>query len=167
MEDVVGTASNASVLPPTLPDELEQVVHAGQHIVHEDDRVEELSLGVSELLQRRQCSITDLGEVLDAVVERSTGAEGGADDDAEADGAAEGVEDAQESLGLVGGSVLVDRDEDVVVAEDSRNFEHVGEEVWDNVEGVVLHNEKVSLERRASEQPNRTKLMAKKYLCPS
>lgn len=137
VEDIVGPARDASVLAARLPHELEEVVDAGEDVVHKDDRVEHLALGVAEFPQRGERGVADFGEVLDAVVEGAAGAEGRADDDAEADRAREGVKEAEERLGLVARAVLVDRDKNVLEPEDGRDLEHVGEEVGDDVERVV------------------------------
>jgi len=50
VEHVISGTSQTRVLPPTLPDELEEVIHAGKDIVHEDDRVEDLPIVVSKFV---------------------------------------------------------------------------------------------------------------------
>ena len=73
MEHVVRRACDTSIVSPTLPDQLQEVVHTGKNIVHEDDTVKVLVLGVSELVQWHERSISHLCEVLDTMVERSSG----------------------------------------------------------------------------------------------
>lgn len=137
MEHVVCGAGEPRVLAAGLPDELEHVVDAGEDVVHEDDGVEELALGVAQLVQRDERGVAYFREIFDAVIERAARALRRADDDAHADGARERVEDAQERLGLVRRAVLVDGDEHVVVPEDGGDAEERGEDVGDDVERVV------------------------------
>ena len=47
---VVRGAGDARVVEPALVDELEQVVHAGEDVVHEDDAVKVLVLRVAQLV---------------------------------------------------------------------------------------------------------------------
>ena len=115
---VVRGAGDARVVEPALVDELEQVVRAGQDVVHEDDRVKVLVLRVPQLVQRHERGVAHLGEVLDAVVERAARAHRRADCYAQAHRAAERVEDAQERLRLVRRPVLVDRHVHVMVPQD-------------------------------------------------
>ena len=52
VEHVVRGAGDARVVASALPDELEEVVDAGEDVVHEDDGVEHLALRVAELVER-------------------------------------------------------------------------------------------------------------------
>jgi hypothetical protein len=72
MVHVVGGAGDAGIVVARLPYELEEVVNAGEDVVHEDDGVEELVFGVAQLVQRDKGGVADLGEVLDAMIERAT-----------------------------------------------------------------------------------------------
>jgi len=47
---VISGAGYAGIVPPALPDEFEKVVHAGENIVHEDDRVEVLPFAIAKLV---------------------------------------------------------------------------------------------------------------------
>jgi len=82
-------------------------------------------------------SIANFSEILDTVVKRSTRALRCANGNPEADGSGERVEYAEKGLCLIGRTVLVNGDEDVVVTEESRDAEEGRKEVWDDVEGVV------------------------------
>lgn len=53
------------VLKTRLPDELEQVIGAGQNVIDEDDGIESLAGMISHLPQRREGGIADLGKVFD------------------------------------------------------------------------------------------------------
>ena len=141
---VIGCAGDSGVLLPRLPDQFEQVVDAGQDIVHEDNRVEDFVLVVSELVQRDHGGVSDLGEVLDTVVELTSGSHRGVDGDSQSDGPGERVEDLQEGFGLIIRSVFVDRDKDIVVAQHSGDSEKGRKEVGNDVERVVqVDGEKV------------------------
>ena len=137
MEHVVRGTSDACVVLSALPYQLQQVVHAWENIVHEDDRVKVLVLCVPQLVQRHKRCIAHLREVLDAVVERTARTHRRPDRHAHADTARERVKNAQERLRLVRRPVLVDRHVDVVVPKDGSDPEERREQVWDDVERVV------------------------------
>jgi hypothetical protein len=137
VEHIVRGTGDTSILSPTLPDQLEQIVDARQDVVHEDDRVEDLLLVLPQLVQRHQRRVSDLCEVLDSMVKRSPRPHRRPNLDSQAGRLGEGVKDSEEGFRLVGRSVLVDGDVDVVVSEDSGDSEEGGEEVWDDVKGVV------------------------------
>lgn len=146
MEHVICGARNSGIVQTALVDEFEDVVHAGEDVVHEDYGIEILVLGTSQLVEGNKCSIANFSEVLDTVVERTTCALGCADGDAKSDGASDCVENAENGLCLVRGAVLVDGYKDVVVAEDSRDTEERREEVWDDIERIVeVDGEKVMM----------------------
>ena len=46
MEHVIRSAGDTGIVQAALVDELEEVVHAGKDIVHEDDRIKVLILRV-------------------------------------------------------------------------------------------------------------------------
>ena len=71
---VVRGAGDPGVVSPALPDELEEVVHAGENVVHEDDRFKVLVFRVAEVVEGAEGRITYFGKVLDAVVERPASA---------------------------------------------------------------------------------------------
>ena len=134
MVHVVGSAGYSRVIYPALPDQLEEIVHTGQDVVHEDDRIEVLVLRVAQLVQRHERGVAHFGEVLDTVVERPACTLRCPDGNAHAYTSAERIEDAEKSLRLVRRSVLVDRDVHVVVPEDGRHSEKGSEKVRDDVE---------------------------------
>lgn len=137
MEHVIRRTSYACVVPPALPDQLQEIVHTGQDVVHEDDRVEVLVLRVPQVVQRHERGVPHLGEVLDTVVERAARAHRRLDLHAQADRPAQGVVDAEERLRLVRRAVLVYRHIHVLVAEDGGHPEERREQVRDDVERVV------------------------------
>lgn len=137
MEHVICGACNSGIVQTALVDEFEDVVHAGEDVVHENYGIEILVLGTSQLMEGNKCSIANFSEVLDTVVERTTCALGCADGDAKSDGAGDCVENAENGLCLIRGAVLVDGYKDVVVTEDSRDAEERREEVWDDIERIV------------------------------
>lgn len=101
MEHVICGARNSSVIQTALVNELEDVIHAGKDVVHEDYGIEILILGASQLMEGDKCSIANFCEILDTVVECSTCALRCADSDAKSDGAGDCVENAENSLRLV------------------------------------------------------------------
>jgi len=115
---VICCARNPGVIQTALINEFEEVVHAGEDVVHEDYGIEILVLGVSLLVKGHKGSIANFSKILDTVVERPTCALRCADGDTKSDGAGECVENAEEGFCLVCGAVLVDGDKDVVVAKD-------------------------------------------------
>lgn len=134
---VIRRTGDTRILPPRLPDQLEQIIHAGQDIVHEYDRVKDLVLVVAQLVEGDHRRVPDFCEVFDTVVELTPRAHGCADDHAQTDGSRECVKDPQEGLGLVVGPVLVDRDKDVVIAQNRRRSEKSREDIGNDVERVV------------------------------
>lgn len=144
MVHVIRCTSDARILSPTLPDQLEQVVDTGQDIVHEDDRVKDLAVIVTEFVEGQHGGVSDFGEVFDTVVEQTTGTHRCSDDDPETDGAREGIENLQERLCLVVGTVFVDGDKDIVVSQDGGCAEEGCKDIRDNVKRVVqVDGEKV------------------------
>lgn len=79
MEHIIRRTSDARIIPSALPYKLQEVVHAGEDIVHEDDRIKVLVLRVPEVVQRHERSIAHLREILYPVVERTPRAHRGAD----------------------------------------------------------------------------------------
>ena len=67
-------------MSPTLPDELQHVVYTRQHVVHEHNCIEELSLQIPKLMQRDEGSIAHFGKILDTVIECAPGTMGGTND---------------------------------------------------------------------------------------
>jgi len=112
---IICRARNTGVIQTALVNEFEEVVHAGEDVVHKDYGIEILVLGVSLLVKGHKGSIANFSEILDTVVESSTRALRCADGDTKSDGAGECVENAEESFCLVSGAILVDGDKDVVV----------------------------------------------------
>jgi hypothetical protein len=82
-------------------------------------------------------SVSNFGEILDTVVEHAAGALRCADGNPETHGAGESVKNAEESLCLVGGAVLVDGYINVVVTKECGNAEEGGKDVRNDVEGIV------------------------------
>ena len=112
---VVGGASDAGVVDATLVYEFEEVVYAGEDIVHEDDGVEVFAVRVTELVEGDEGGVADLCEVFYAVVEGTAGTHRGTDGDTHTDAAGEGVEYTKKGFCLICGTVFVDGDVDVVV----------------------------------------------------
>lgn len=144
MVHVIRCASDTRILSSTLPDQLEQVVDTGQDIVHEDDRVKDFAVIVTEFVEGQHGGVSDFGKVFDTVVEQTTGTHGCSDDDPETDGPREGIENLQERLCLVVGTVFVDGDKDIVVSQDGGCPEERCKDIGDNVKRVVqVDGEKV------------------------
>lgn len=101
MVHVIRGTGNASIVPPTLPDEFEKVVDAGQDIVHENDGIKVFSLCVSKFMQRHKCAVAHLGQVLNTVIERPSSAHGGADHHSHANAPRQGVENAEKGFSLI------------------------------------------------------------------
>lgn len=134
---VIGGTGDASILSATLPDQFKQIVDTGKDIVHEDDRVEHFVLVVSQLVQGYHGGIPDLCQVLDTMVELTSGSHRSPNDDSQSDCPGERVKDAQESFRLVVGAVLVDRHVNIVITEDSGGPKERGEDIRNDVERVV------------------------------
>ena len=115
---VICCARNPGVIQTALINEFEEVVYAGEDVVHKDYGIEILVLGVSLLVKGDKGSIANFSKILDTVVERPTCALGCADGDTKSDGTGECVENAEEGFCLVCGSVFVDGDKDVVVTKE-------------------------------------------------
>ena len=137
MKHVIRRTSDPSVLPPALPDQLEHVVHAGQDVVHENHRIKDLALGIPQFMKGHHGRVSNLGQVFDTMVERSSGSHRGTDDDPHPHDPRQRVKDPEERLGLVVGPVLVDRDEDVVIPQNPGRPEHRREQVRNDVKRVV------------------------------
>jgi hypothetical protein len=115
---VICRARNPGVIQTALINKFEEIVYAGEDVVHEDYGIEILVLGVSLLVKGHKGSIANFSKIFDTVVERPTCALRCADGDTKADGAGECVENAEEGFCLVCGTVLVDGDKDVVVTKE-------------------------------------------------
>lgn len=160
VEHVIRRAGDTGILSSALPDQLEQVVDARQDVVHKDNRVKDLLLVLTKLVERDEGGVSNLSEVLDSVVEVSSRPHRGSDLDPKARRLGEGIKDAEESLGLVGRSVFVDGDVDVVVPEDSSDSEERSKEIGNDVERVVKVDGKEVLVLLAREvTPDDTRLV--------
>jgi hypothetical protein len=137
MVHVICGAGNAGIVETALEDELEEIIDAWKDIVHEDYGIKVLILSVSQLVEGHKGSVSNFGEILNTVVESATGALRCADGNPETHGAGESVKNAEESLCLVGGAVLVNRYINVVVTKECGNAEEGGKDVRDDVEGIV------------------------------
>ena len=80
MEHIVSSTRQTRVMSPTLPDELQHVVYTRQHVVHEHNCIEKLSLQIPKLMQRDEGSVPHLGEVLNTVIECAPGTVRGTND---------------------------------------------------------------------------------------
>ena len=78
---IIGCTSDPGVIPSALPDKLEEVVYAGENVVHENDGFKVFVFGVAEVVEGPEGGITYLRKVLDAVVECPAGAHGCSDGD--------------------------------------------------------------------------------------
>lgn len=115
---IICCARNPGVVQPALINEFEEVVYAGEDVVHEDYGIEILVLRVSLLVKGHKGSIANFSKILDTVVECSTCALRCADGDTKTDRAGECVENAEEGFCLVCGAVLVDGDKNVVITKE-------------------------------------------------
>ena len=134
---VVRCTGDARVIPPTLPDELQEVVHTWQDVVHEDDRVKVLVLRVAQLMQWHERSVPHLRQVLYSVVERTASTHRGPNGHPHADTPTQRIEYPEERLRLIRRPVLVYRHVHVGVAQNGRHAEEGSEQIWDDVERVV------------------------------
>ena len=142
MVHVICGAGNAGIVHTALVDEFEEVVDAWKDIVHEHYGIKVLVLIVSQLVEGHKGSISNFGKILDAVVERAAGALRCADGSSKTHGAGESVKNAEESLCLVCGAILVDGHIDIVETKECRNAKEGGEDVRNNVERIVKVNSK-------------------------
>jgi hypothetical protein len=95
MVHVIRRACYTRIIPPTLPDELKQVVYAWEDIVHEYDSIEILVMGVAQFMEGVERLVANLCEVLYTVVEGTSCTCRRSDSDAEAYAARQGVEDTE------------------------------------------------------------------------
>jgi len=140
MIHVIRGASDASIIQTALENELEEIVDTRKNIVHEHDGIKVLVLCVSQLMERHKGSVSNLGEILDPVVERAACALRCAYGDSETNRASECVKNAEERLGLVRRAILVNGYVNVVVTQDGGNAKEGSKDVWNDVEGVVKVN---------------------------
>ena len=70
MIHIIRRTRNPRIIPPTLPNKLQEVVHARQDIVHEYNRVEILVLRVPQLMQRHERRVPHLRQILNPMIER-------------------------------------------------------------------------------------------------
>lgn len=91
---VIRGAGDTGVVLAALPDEFEEVVDAGEDVVHEDDAIEVLTLGVAQFVQRDEGGVADFCEVFDTVVEGPASTGRSADNDTHADAPRQSVENA-------------------------------------------------------------------------
>lgn len=134
---VIRRTGDTRILSPTLPNQLEQVVHARQDIIHENDRVKDFSVIVTKLVEGQHGGVSNFGEVFDTMVEQTAGTHRCSDDDPQTDRSREGIKNLQECLCLVVGTVFVDGDKDIVVAQDGSCSEECRKDIRDNVKRVV------------------------------
>ena len=140
MVHVICSAGDTGVIQTALVDELEEVIDAWKDVVHEDYGIKVLVLAVSQFVERHKGGVSNLGEILYAVIECATGALGCADGNPETNRASESVKNAEESLCLVGGAILVYRYKNVMETKEGRDAEEGGKDVRNDVEGVVKVN---------------------------
>jgi hypothetical protein len=144
VEHVIRRTRNPGILTPALPDQLEHVVDTRQDVVHENDRIKRLAFTVSQFVKGHHGSVSDLGQILDTMVERSSRPHRCPDDDPHSDNPSERVKDLQQRLGLVVGTVLVDGHKHVVVPQHPGRPEHGRKEIRNDVKRVVqVDGEKV------------------------
>ena len=148
---VICSAGNTSVIQTTLVDELEEVVDAWKDIVHEHYGIKVLVLSVSQLVEGYKGSVSNFGEILDAVVERTARALRCSDGNPQTNGASKSVKNTEERLCLVGRAILVDGHKNVVITKESRDAEESRKEVWNDVEGIVKVDSKEVLVLSARE----------------
>ena len=137
MIHVVGRAGDTSVVQSTLPNQLQQVVHTRQDIVHEHDRVEVLSVGISQFVQGYKGRVSYFRQILDTMVEVAPRSHRRADLDPQPDRPTERVEYPQEGFCLVVRPVLVDRHVDVLETKNGRDLEENRKQVGYDVERIV------------------------------
>ena len=115
---VICCARNSGIIQTALINEFEDVVYAGEDVVHEDYGIEILVLGVSLLVKGHKSSIANFSKILNTVVERPTCALRCTDGDTKSDRAGECVENAEEGFCLVCRAILVDGDKDIVITKE-------------------------------------------------
>jgi len=92
MVHVIRCTCYARIIPSTLPDELKQIVYAWKDVIHEDDGVKVLVVGVTQLVQWIECLVADLCKILYAVVEGTPRTCRRSNSDTEAYAARQGIE---------------------------------------------------------------------------
>ncbi len=137
MVHVICGAGNAGIIQAALPDEFEEIIDAWKDIVHEHYGIKILVLIISQLVEGHKGGVSNFGEIFNAVIERPACALRSADGNPETNGAGECVKNAENSLCLVAGAVLVDGHKNVVVTKDGGDAEEGGKDVWNDIEGIV------------------------------
>ena len=69
MVHVIGCTCDSGVVPSALPDKLEEVVDAGENVVHEDDSFKVFIFRIAKVVEGTESGVSDFGEVFDSVVE--------------------------------------------------------------------------------------------------
>lgn len=137
MVHVVCSAGYTSVVQTALVNKFEDIINTREDVVHKHYGIKILVLGVSEFVKWYKGSISDFGKILDTVVERAPCALRGTDGNPEANRARERIEDAEKCFRLVGGTILVYRDKDVVVTKDGRDTKEGRKKVRNDIERIV------------------------------
>jgi len=134
---VVGRAGDTRVVQSTLPNQLQQVIHTGQDIIHKHDGVEMFSVGVPQFVERHKSGVSHFCQIFDTMVEVSPRSHRRADLDPQPSRLTQSVEYPQKGFCLIVGSILVDGHVDVLETKNGRDLEESGKEVGDDIERVV------------------------------
>ena len=137
MVHVVRSTSDPRILFPTLPDQLQHIIHTWQDIIHEHDRIEHLVFVIPQFVQRDHGGVTDFGEILYPMIELTSRTHTGPNDNSQADSSGESIEYLQEGFRLITRSILVYRHEDILVSENSSDAEERGKDIGNDVERIV------------------------------
>jgi hypothetical protein len=98
---VVRRTGNPGIVQPALVNQLQQVVHTRQDIVHEDDRVEMFSVRISEFVKRYESGVSHFSQILDTMSEIAPGSHRGTNVNLQSDGPTKSVEYTQEGFRLI------------------------------------------------------------------
>ena len=137
VEHIICRTSNSSIIPPTLPNQLQQIINARQDIVHEHDRIEHFILRVSQFMQRDERGVSHFGQILDTMIESASRPRRRSNHHAQPDRPTQSIKDPEESFRLVRRPVFVNRDKHILVPEHGRHAKEGGEQIRNDVERIV------------------------------
>jgi len=137
MVHVVSRAGDTGVVQPALPNQLQQVVHTGQDIVHEHDRVEMLSVVISLFMERYESGVSHFSQIFDTMVKITPRSHRGANFDPQPSRPTKRIKYPQEGFCLIVRPILVDRHVDVLETKDGRDLEESRKQVGYDIERVI------------------------------
>lgn len=144
MEHIIRRTSNPRIIPPTLPNQLQQIIHTRQNIIHKHNRIKILILCVPQLVQGHKRSVSDFSEIFYPMIERASCSRRSPNHNAHTHRPTECVEYPKEGFRLVRRAVFVNGHKNVLVPQHRSCPKQSREQIRNNVKRVVqINSEKV------------------------